>query len=154
MVVKHHQNRHKIHRRCTFIHSNHNWKYFCKPTFTCVHIGQDGIIVLNLTIYYIQGGLIDIATIKVKFYLHCHIQSLWLGYIYYYLNMFPYLYTALDVKRLIVLVQSHFPIIYGLNKPSQNAYFSMVLSYKIGSGGVEKYYKLLLKQLKNDLLLT
>ena len=68
--------------------------------------------------------------------------------------MFPYLYTALDVKRLIVLVQSHFPIIYGLNKPSKNAHFSMVLSYKISSGGVEKYYKLLLKQLKNDLLLT
>ena len=68
--------------------------------------------------------------------------------------MFPYLYTALDIKRLMVLVQSHFPIIYGLNKPSKNAYFSMVLSYKIGSGGVEKYYKLLLKQLKNDLLLT
>lgn len=94
------------------------------------------------------------APIEVKFYLHCHIQSLWLGYIYYCLNMFPYLYTALDIKRLMVLVQSHFPIIYGLNKPSQNAYFSMVLSYKIGSGGVEKYYKLLLKQLKNDLLLT
>ena len=91
---------------------------------------------------------------KVKFYLHCHIQSLWLGYIYYCLNMFPYLYTALDIKRLMVLVQSHFPIIYGLNKPSKNAHFSMVLSYKIGSGGVEKYYKLLLKQLKNDLLLT
>ena len=47
MVVKYHQNRHKIHRRCTFIHSNHNWKYFCEPTFIFVHIGQDGIIVLN-----------------------------------------------------------------------------------------------------------
>ena len=102
----------------------------------------------------LQLFILQTTDIKVKFYLHCHIQSLWLGYIYYYLNMFPYLYTALEVKRLIVLVQSHFPIIYGLNKPSKNAHFSMVLSYKISSGGVEKYYKLLLKQLKNDLLLT
>ena len=68
MVVKHHQNRNKTHMRCTFIHSSHNWKYFCKPTFVCVHIGQDGIIVLSLTIYYISSGLIDIATMKVKFY--------------------------------------------------------------------------------------
>ena len=60
MVVKHHQNRHKIHRRCTFIHSNHNWKYFCEPTFACVHIGQDGIIVLNLTIYYIRVVLLTL----------------------------------------------------------------------------------------------
>ena len=48
MVVKHHQNRYKIHKRCTFLHSCHNWKYFCEPTFIFVHIGQDGIIVLNL----------------------------------------------------------------------------------------------------------
>ena len=52
MVVKYHQNRHKIHRRCAFIHSNHNWKYFCKPTFVFVHIGQDGIIVLNLILSF------------------------------------------------------------------------------------------------------
>ena len=52
MVVKHHQNRNKIHRRCTFIHSSHNWKYFCKPTFVYVHIWQDGIIVLNLTLSF------------------------------------------------------------------------------------------------------
>ena len=66
MVVKHHQNRHKIHRRCTFIRSSHNWKYFCKPTFVCVHIGQDGIIVLNfilsLTLYGSESPL------KVKIY--------------------------------------------------------------------------------------
>ena len=68
--------------------------------------------------------------------------------------MFPYLYTALDYKRLMVLVQSHFPIIYGLNESAKNAYFLMILSHKIGSGGVEKFYKLILKQLKNDLLLT
>ena len=70
MVVKHHQNRHKIHRRCTFIYSSHNCKYFLKPTFVYVHIGQDGIIVLNfilsLTLYGSESPL------KVKFY----IQSL------------------------------------------------------------------------------
>ena len=52
MVVKHHQNRHKTHRRCTFISSIHNWKYFFELTFVCVHIGQDGIIVLNLTLSF------------------------------------------------------------------------------------------------------
>ena len=52
MVVKHHQNRHKIHRRCTFVHSSHNWEYFLKPTFIYVHIGQDGIVVLNLALSF------------------------------------------------------------------------------------------------------
>ena len=65
MVVKHHQNRHKIHRRCTFIHSIHNWKYFCKPTFIYVHIGQDGIIVLNLILSLALNG--NESPLKVKF---------------------------------------------------------------------------------------
>ena len=70
MVVKHHQNRHKIHRRCTFIHSSHNWKYFCKPTFVFIHIGQDGIIVLNLTLSFRTYG--SESPLKVKFYLLSH----------------------------------------------------------------------------------
>ena len=65
MVVKHHQNRHKIHKRCTFISSSHNWKYFCKPTFIYVHIGQDGIIVLNLILSLTLYG--SESPLKVKF---------------------------------------------------------------------------------------
>ena len=65
MVVKHHQNRHKIHRRCTFIHSGHNWKYFCEPTFIYVHIGQDGIIVLNLILSLTLYG--SESPLKVNF---------------------------------------------------------------------------------------
>ena len=67
MVVKYHQNRHKIHRRCTFISSSYNWEYFCKPTFIYVHIGQDGIIVLNFTIYYIIVGLLTLSLWKLNF---------------------------------------------------------------------------------------
>ena len=70
MVVKHHQNRHKIHRRCTFIHSIHNWKYFCEPTFVYVHIGQDGDYCSEFDYLLYKGGLIDIATMKVKFYMY------------------------------------------------------------------------------------
>ena len=66
MVVKHHQNRHKIHRRCTFISSYHNWKYFCEPTFIYVHIGQDGIIVLNLILSLTLYG--SESPLKVKIY--------------------------------------------------------------------------------------
>ena len=73
MVVKHHQNRHKIHRRCAFIHSNHNWKYFCEPTFIFVHIGQDVIIVLNfilsLTLYGSESPL------EVNFYMYISIHN-------------------------------------------------------------------------------
>ena len=65
MVVKHHQNRHKIHRRCAFIHSSHNWKHLCKPTFIYVHIGQDGIIVLNLILSLTLYG--SESPVKVKF---------------------------------------------------------------------------------------
>ena len=73
MVVKYHQNRHKIHRRCTFIHSSHNWKYFCKPTFVYVHIGQDGIIVLNLILSLTLYG--SESPLKVKFYLYISIHN-------------------------------------------------------------------------------
>ena len=33
------QNRHKTHRRCTFIHSNHNWKHLKhRPLFTSISV--------------------------------------------------------------------------------------------------------------------
>ena len=66
MVVKHHQNRHKSNRRCTFISSSHNWKYLLKPTFIYVHIGQDGIIVLNLILSLTLYG--SESPLKVKIY--------------------------------------------------------------------------------------
>ena len=61
MVVKHHQNRHKIHKRCTFISSNHNWKHLKhRPLFASISV-RTGIIVLifilSLTLYGSESPL-------------------------------------------------------------------------------------------------
>ena len=81
MVVKHHQNRHKIHRRCAFIHSNHNWKYLLKPTFIYVHIGQDEIIVLNFILSLTLNG--NESPLKVKFNWAKPTHSLRVGFVHF-----------------------------------------------------------------------
>ena len=112
-VVKHHQNRHKIHRRCTFIHSSHNCKYFCEPTFVYVHIGQDGIIVLNfilsLTLYGSESPL------EVKFYLHCHIQSLWHGILITIITTLSIFIYRIGISGEGTCRVSAFSFIYSLN---------------------------------------
>ena len=56
-----------------FYSSYHNWKYFCKPTFVCVHIGQDGIIVLNLILSLTLYG--SESPLKVNFYMYISIHN-------------------------------------------------------------------------------
>ena len=106
MVVKHHQNRHKIHRRCTFISSSHNWKYFCEPTFVYVHIGQDGIIVLNLTLSFRTYG--SESPLKVKFYILNFIYKINVLYFHYciYNNIKMVINGLKSIKTNIFLNQT------------------------------------------------
>ena len=99
MVVKHHQNRHKIHRRCTFIHSIHNWKYFCEPTFIYVHIGQDGIIVLNLTLSLALNG--SESPLKVKIYRQNY--RLYSSYEVYWLQTYNLYLIAYCFQNTLIL---------------------------------------------------
>ena len=49
MVVKYHQNRHKIHRRCTFIHSSHNWKHVKhRPLFASISVRTGLLFCFNI----------------------------------------------------------------------------------------------------------
>ena len=52
-----------------FTISSHNCKYFLKPTFICVHIGQDGIIVLDLYVCLRATKVIVVRSMNVIFYL-------------------------------------------------------------------------------------
>ena len=65
MVVKHHQNRHKIHRRCTFIHSIHNWKYLKhRPLFTSISV-RTGLLFWIL--YYRSHFMVVNLQLKLNF---------------------------------------------------------------------------------------
>ena len=71
MVVKYHQNRHKIYRRCTFESNNHNYNNLTTDLyFHPYRSGRDYCSEFDYLLY--NGSIIDIATMKVKFY----IQSL------------------------------------------------------------------------------